>query len=433
VYRGGVLRGPAAVAILASSCVSGDLVFIDGFPESSASSALLAIHHGGEVDVRVVALPPAEPIRPTFLLRDESDFLELLLYDQTADVLFRGEGPVFAGTGSDPLPEPREIFRLGPFDDQIAWQPIDRKSQALDAFSYDDPRPDPCADLDVEVAHLQATEAVAELVIDDQDRLYAIVEAAPGVFRIDGTTSTPLDVSPVLRQVTATFFEGKMWIATATGALFAGAIVGDRLALEPQPIAISESARWLIPNPFGDGLLALTREAELVELATGTIIDQLPIFDSHDEGSLLFLDGAVWFTTIKSEYLGRWDGERVQRLLFPNNNGGGGVGFVPGIGVLAGSVVGPIFRYDGRELVSFLDSDLPDANAIIPLGEGFIVGSDVGGIVRYAAGRTCEQFSSSVEDLELGVAHDGAAVFAPSSKNDRLEAGGPTPITIVKM
>jgi hypothetical protein len=428
-----VLRGLAAAAIVASSCSSGEVVFIDGFPESTASSALLAVHRRGTVEVQVLSLPLTDRIRSRPLLSDESSRLELLLYDAPVDVLFSGEGPLLAGSGADPLPDARAIFTLDPFAPEVAWRATDRRSAELDLFTYDDPRVEPCDALDVEVVSLQHQAQVAEILLDREGKLYAVVEEDAGVFRIENGVSTPIVLDPPIAAVTATFHRDELWIVTSSGAVWAGPIEGDRLAPSPRSITAPGSSRWLIPNPFGDGLLALTREAELVDLSSGEVLHQLPIIDTTDEGTLAFLDGAVWFSTLKSQQVGRWDGTSVDELPIPNGDLGGAIGFVPGLGVMVGSYEGGVSLYEEGELVPFLGVGLLDLNTIVPFGDGFLVGSDVGALFRWSGGGgSCMTFGLSVEDLELGLPYEGGAVFAPTSRSDRRSAGGLTPLTFVR-
>ncbi len=415
-----------------SSCAYGEVIVIDRIPEEAPeSTALLAFHHDDRTEVFVYALPLTAPIRPPISTDDPAAQLELLLFSQPVERLFPGQGRLLPGSGTDPIPGADSVFTADVFDGDGAWELREGRSPALDAFRYRDPRGDPCR-ITTRAIQLQTEESLAELVEGDAGALYAVVEEAPGLFRVSGDRSTPIEVVPPVSAETATLDDGVLWVVTATGSLMAGPIIDDRVELDLQPTSRNAGLRWLIPNPYADGLLGMSRKSELTDVTGGRVLHTLPVDGATNQGSLVYAD-AVYFTTVKSPVLGRWDGQTFEDIRIPDDFGSA-VAFVEGIGVLVGSFTGRIFRLsDNHELLPFVDTGMSSAYTIVPFPGGFVAGGDRGSLFRWGEGdRTCALLGLEAEDLALTAPFLGGAAFAPTSHRDRSLAGGQTPITIVQ-
>ncbi len=415
--------------LLVTSCAEGEVVYIHGIPETPDATALLVGHHDHKVDAFVYALPMMDPIRPPIWTADRSASLELLLFSEPVEALFPAEGRLLPGTGMDPLPKAESIYTL-PLLGGADWEKTGRTSAEIDAFLYQDPRPDPCR-VESETISLQTESAIAELLEGDAGDVYAVAFQAPGLFRLRGSTSTPIEVVPPVGAQTATLDGDRLWVVTSTGAVMAGSIENDRVELLPQVGSPIIGLRWLIPNPYGDGVLGMSRSSQLIDVTDGRVLHQLPNDHDAEQGTLIY-SGAVYFTTIQSPVVGRWDGQSFEEIPIPDDLGGA-VRFVPGLGILVGAFSGQIFRLDGHQLVPLVATHMENANTIVPFPDGFVVASDVGSLFRWTHGdRTCDVLGLSVENLDLGGVFQGGAAFAPISPTKRAEIGGPTPVTVVR-
>jgi hypothetical protein len=422
----------AVAALACASCAERGVTYVDWPPESAGASAAIVAIHTPEV-MRVFAYdlePRPGAIRPDIELDEEmaqATHLEAVIYQRSLDALFLPGGEILLVPGGIPLPRGPAFSR-----DLIdgAWSSGPR-SPELDAFTIADTRPDGCAGLEAEVLRLPTEIVLEDLVIDEAGTLYALLEGTAGIIRIAGGAGTPLEVSPAADVSSGTFSRGRLWIASSTGAVWSGVVVGDRIDLEREPIDVPAHARWMIDNPYGPRPLLVTNAGALFDLSTTSTVFVLDASDQTDEGALIYTD-AIYFTTVRSGIIGRYDGSTVTPIPIPLDQTGGALALVPGLGLLAGTPFGMIFRVEGAEL-ELLDEFGVDANNIVAFEDGFVVGSDHGQMYRWVDSLGfCAIPTGGVEDLEIGLAYGGGAVFGPNSNIDRSKAGDQTPITFVR-
>lgn len=359
------------------------------FP-GDASSIFLAVRSKDAPPIFRFEEIESPPVLRPGVVPSDSFSIDALLFEESLEEL--GVPPGKAVSHDEPnraLPQATQLT-LDVVDGRIgAWVALPNRPEDIEAFEIP-AKPDACPALQVEPRELPGRGRITGITRIADERLLVTTggDDAALLTATDTASVTIVDSSTTggsLRAGVRTS-DGRLWFARGSGFEVVTGTLDDRtLRLSSSTRLRSEgklSALYVadpeLPELFGlthngqvlryDGT-AWSVEHQLCEACTSGIVQ---IFDD-DLGRIYFALG--------DGIIGRRDGTDFVLLTVPTggNDSPNGSGYVPGLGLIAGTLLGSLLLFDGGEW-SLLDTarSASKMRLMVPFADGFLAASDLG-------------------------------------------------------
>lgn len=406
-------------------------MWIDFPPGALGGAEILVLPVEGEVRGFAYPLDSESITIPVRLSRSEPLEIEALVYASSLRALGLDVPPpggelrrAAAGQRSKPLPATGEAYRKRIAEGRAAeWERTSPdRLRARDFLLPDDVPPSETCDAFDEVSvGLDDVRggALFAIPLDDESILvgFGAQQGFPArIYRVrTNGEANEVTVVPELPLFTSADRDrgGPPWFARGAGEIWVGSLVGP-----PDWIAVRQIGRV----PSGENIAWMDVSTSTVD---GSVLE---LFTLGPRGAFERFGGARWekvadlpkdndgFTASSVARVGpgeafavvestkdvfRYADSRVTRMPIDDSSGTGllEVAYIPGIGPVAGTNVGEVYRFDGARWTKMVGSPLAiPIRAIVPYRDGFLLGS----------AQFIDQYSSSVgfcEPIAVGGNH----------------------------
>ncbi len=434
--------------MIAGACEAPPPLWIPTPPIEDAKSIVLALHRarGPSVLAYDAATWDGRAHFSTDFDRTDSYRLEALTFNSTLAELELLPGPQHrapqeADGTTMPAPGASYSLSLDAVGTSRAWTPTETPSAEVMSYrALTAPAPvRGCAKFVAELrTHPFREEGEFALRVDTQTALLGIRNEQPRL--VSTTTAAPIEVQTVPRHLTPAGFwrspTGELWIGERFGRVYRGAMDGNVLRTEAIPTnPTGGTLRWI-----SGGLI--NGEVELYTVAEHGQVSryyrgswsQLHRFERPDR--FAFLGGVVRYAPNRAvavwplaPYALRIERDEVKQEALGHSFSG--VGHIPNLGVVVGGASGVFFRLVDDTWRELGPGDVGVAlHTIIPFGNGFIYGDQLGFVGQYIIGRGfCPSQAYAAHKLTWMAALDDRTVI---TYGDRPGLFAELPYTILR-
>lgn len=436
-------RGPAllsssrvisAVALAAALGCSGEEDrWVRSPLPSDARAAILAVTSEDVLTVEAYDLESSEVLRPRGTLGSDAT-LELLAYDRTLPELGLEPGILTSSEDGVALPMPSSVHTL--VLDEAEWRTVAAPSEAISELRTRRREPTPCDALVIESIFLDTEAAATSVVALGDGTAWIMTEDRGEAFVYDGRTVERATVSPALVWSEVERTPGGDFVASSRNpdALYRGRPSGLSLELSAVTSSVGRADTARIAVTSDDRVFVMTKRGEIFEAGATAPRFAFTHVTSTDDNALIAVGDTLYGASdFSADVVRLIDGRAPQLIHITSGSGGIELADVPGFGILVGTAHSEVFRVDEDRTVELGTLELNKSRTILPWGEFVMVGGNNGTVALLdAGGQACTIGRQTVEDLAIGARLGDAAIFLPTSRSDRINAGGPTPMTVVR-